>query len=319
MATKAIIKIYDGTKWVELDFGGSSSCNQYYGTCATTASTATKVVTCEGFALTTGTRISVRFSYINTSTTPKLNVNNTGAIAIKNYGTTDGTLTYRWSAGGIASFVYDGTYWLLEQPVVATTNYYGLSRCNTVTLNGVAIASPSFYAPTSSGTAGQVLKSNGANQTPIWTSLTAELIGYINFDADEVTLNQALDDIYRKIDKVPAMHILARQTISGNGYVDLSQYMNNYNELMIVVRSVVSSSTALGISNTTAVSSSFLTNTSVSGTSYTKIMLNKTDEGYYAWSVGSAFGWTNSTDYKYLRCYSSSASSNSMSIVIHGR
>lgn len=38
----------------------------------------------------------------------------------------------------------------------------------TIDLNGSPTASPSFYAPTSAGTAGQVLISQGENQAPVW-------------------------------------------------------------------------------------------------------------------------------------------------------
>lgn len=40
----------------------------------------------------------------------------------------------------------------------------------TVTLNGSVISNPSFYAPTTSGTANQVLISSGADKAPVWTN-----------------------------------------------------------------------------------------------------------------------------------------------------
>ena len=39
---------------------------------------------------------------------------------------------------------------------------------NTITLNGAAVKDPSFYAPTDSGTDGQILTSAGANKPPVW-------------------------------------------------------------------------------------------------------------------------------------------------------
>lgn len=44
------------------------------------------------------------------------------------------------------------------------------ATANTITLNGSATKTPSFYAPTSGGTAGQVLISNGSN-APTWQNL----------------------------------------------------------------------------------------------------------------------------------------------------
>ena len=60
-----------------------------YGTCDTAAGTAAKVVTCANFdQLITGVTIHVKFTYNNTVSSPTLNVNSTGAIAIMRYGTT---------------------------------------------------------------------------------------------------------------------------------------------------------------------------------------------------------------------------------------
>lgn len=50
------------------------------------------------------------------------------------------------------------------------SNYYTKTEIDgkevTITLNGASVSSPSFYAPTTAGTSGQVLKSNG-NGAPI--------------------------------------------------------------------------------------------------------------------------------------------------------
>ena len=118
--------------------------------------------------------------------------------------------------------------------------------------------------------------------------------------------------------------ILSRHTLSVNGYVDLLDYMEQYDELMIIVRAVPSAATTIGIGSTTSGSSNFLTSVSVSGTSYLKITLNRTDEDYFAWTIVgsgnniSSFGWTGSIGYQYLRNYTT-GSSVDMSVVIHGR
>ena len=50
-------------------------------------------------------------------------------------------------------------------------NYYTKSEVDAkeveVTLNGASVSSPSFYAPTTEGTSGQVLKSSGSG-APVW-------------------------------------------------------------------------------------------------------------------------------------------------------
>ena len=50
----------------------------YFGTCSTAEATQVKVVSCPGFELKTGSRIAVQFTYGNSASQPKLNVNGTG-------------------------------------------------------------------------------------------------------------------------------------------------------------------------------------------------------------------------------------------------
>ena len=83
-----------------------------YGTCATAAGTAAKAVTLSNFALYTGATVHVKFTYANSVANPTLNVNSTGAKAIRAYGAAlTATSAYNWVAGSIVTFVYDGTYW----------------------------------------------------------------------------------------------------------------------------------------------------------------------------------------------------------------
>lgn len=82
-----------------------------YGTCSTAAGTAAKTVSIPGITLKTGVEITVRFSVTNTAANPTLNLNSTGAKAIRYRNTAI-------SAGYLAAnrtyrFVYDGTYWQL--------------------------------------------------------------------------------------------------------------------------------------------------------------------------------------------------------------
>lgn len=88
----------------------------FYGTCATARATARKVTTVDStFQLYTGVLVFVRFTNSNTVANPTLNVNGTGAIAIKRYGTTapSTSATTSWNAGTIFGLMYDGTYWML--------------------------------------------------------------------------------------------------------------------------------------------------------------------------------------------------------------
>ena len=89
----------------------------YYGTCSTASETNSKVVTLDTdvFSLYQGVMITVKFANANTASSPTLNVNSTGAIAVKLYGTTaaGNTSAKSWNAGEAVTFVYDGSYWLL--------------------------------------------------------------------------------------------------------------------------------------------------------------------------------------------------------------
>lgn len=58
-----------------------------------------------------------------------------------------------------------------------------------INLNGAKVTSPSFYAPTTSGTAGQVLKSMGAGQAPVWAGEPADISNAIVTLGASLTFN----------------------------------------------------------------------------------------------------------------------------------
>ncbi len=95
----------------------------YYGTCATAAATAAKVVTVsagQNFALEVGATVGVKFTYTNSysatsSSGVTLNVNSTGAKKIywANTSAPTGTNTTPFGrANYINYYMYDGTYWV---------------------------------------------------------------------------------------------------------------------------------------------------------------------------------------------------------------
>ena len=93
-----------------VSFNGTANIT-HYGTCATAAATAAKVVSCTGFTLATGAKITVKFTVTNTAASPTLNVNNTGAKAIQYRGSaiSAGYL----AANRVYTFIYDGTAYQL--------------------------------------------------------------------------------------------------------------------------------------------------------------------------------------------------------------
>ena len=102
-----------------VSFNGSANIT-HYGTCSTAAATAAKTVALTGFTLVTGAIITVRFSATNSAANPTLNVNNTGAKAIRyrNAAITAGYL----AANRTYTFVYDGAYYQLVGDINVDTN-----------------------------------------------------------------------------------------------------------------------------------------------------------------------------------------------------
>lgn len=86
------------------------------GTCPTAAGTATKVVTItspSNWTLRTGAMISVKFTNTNTASSPKLNVNSTGAKSIYyNNAVYTSASSYGGYANRYITYQYDGTNWV---------------------------------------------------------------------------------------------------------------------------------------------------------------------------------------------------------------
>lgn len=100
----------------------------WYGTCSTSSSIEEKVVECIGFTLKTGAQITVFFTYDNNISYPTLNVNGTGAYAIRRT-TRDGNNNIgEWQSGEAIHFVFNGTYWLMTGRGTATTTYHGVTK-----------------------------------------------------------------------------------------------------------------------------------------------------------------------------------------------
>lgn len=102
-----------------VNFNGSADIT-HYGTCSTAAATAAKVVAVTGFNLVTGARVTVKFTITNTASSPTLNVNGTGAKAIKYRG--NAISAGYLAANRVYEFVYDGTDYLFMGDINTDTN-----------------------------------------------------------------------------------------------------------------------------------------------------------------------------------------------------
>ena len=144
----------------------------FYGTCPTASSAAAKVVALDGFTLTAGAVVAVKFTYANTASSPTLNVNSTGAKYIKKYGTTAPD-TYMWQAGAVVEFVYDGTYWIMLNGATATTTYYGLTK-----LSSSVSSTSTTEAATPSAVKQAYDLANGKQSKPLKGSFTIPASGW---------------------------------------------------------------------------------------------------------------------------------------------
>ena len=116
-----------------MQFDGSANIT-HYGTCSTAAATAAKTVTLPNFVLATGALAFVRFTVTNTASSPTLNVNATGAKAIRYRNATI-------SAGYLAAnrtycFIYDGSYYQLVGDIDTNT------KCSVATTSSAGIVMP---------------------------------------------------------------------------------------------------------------------------------------------------------------------------------
>lgn len=109
-----------GTGEVKLSFGipkGADGNAIYYGICSTAATTVAKTVTLKGFTLQSGAAVAVKFTYSNTAASPTLNINSTGASPIYSCFTNSAIVSGNIAAGMTAFFIYNGTQWMLMNPV----------------------------------------------------------------------------------------------------------------------------------------------------------------------------------------------------------
>lgn len=133
VATTSADGLMSSTDKAKLD--GIAGQSSWYGTCATAAGTAAKVVTTtsEDFILTTGSMVRVKFTNNDTyNGTSTLNVDGTGAKSIMRVGTS-AKARYYWLAGEVVDFVYDGTNFTMLEGGVATTTYYGITKLSSAT------------------------------------------------------------------------------------------------------------------------------------------------------------------------------------------
>lgn len=174
-ATTAKAKQLETARKIDgVNFDGTTDIT-HYGTCSTAAGTAAKTVAVTGFNLVTGARVTVKFTVTNTAASPTLNVNGTGAKAIKYRGST--ISTGYLAANRVYEFVYDGTDYLFMGDINIDTNT--TYKAGT----GITIGSGNAINHTNSVTAGTVKgddsKTLGFGSTFKVPSITYDSQGHI--------------------------------------------------------------------------------------------------------------------------------------------
>lgn len=168
-------------------------------------------------------------------------------------------------------------------------------------------------------------QTNGCYINVVPASLTANRTITMPNEDGTIATKTYVDDKVRQSGSIPFQwECYDRRTLSKNSHYDITNLMEEYSEIMIVVRLVTNGTTSMGIEGQQGTDISL----SLTGTSYTKILISKTDEDYFTMEMISSinnlskFSWcaeyTSERSF-YIFNSSSSASSVEMNCVIHVR
>lgn len=196
-----------------MSFNGTASIT-HYGTCSTTAVTVNKTVSLSGFNLVTGSRIAVKFSYSNTAANPTLNVNSTGARAICYRGSNavSDSSYYRWQAGDIVEFIYDGTNWVIVG--WQTYAYYSNSATSASSATSATYATNLRYSSTS------VLSATGTSTVTSVATIRPETSGAVSLG----TSSYKWDNVYANTGNFSDVVITGGLYFSSNKTVKMNLY-----------------------------------------------------------------------------------------------
>ena len=148
-AANSAVKLATARSVDGVNFDGSAAIT-HFGTCATEAATAAKVVTLAGFTLVAGAKVAVKFTVTNTAANPTLNVNGSGAkpVFYRGAAIAAGYL----AAKRVYEFVYDGTNYELIGDIDTNTTYSSLKNPYAITIQAEGTTVGSAYDGSSAKT-----------------------------------------------------------------------------------------------------------------------------------------------------------------------
>lgn len=220
-----------------VNFDGSAAIT-HFGTCATEAATAAKVVSLTSFTLVTGARITVKFTVTNTAASPTLNVNGTGAkpIVYRGSAISAGYL----AANRVYEFVYDGTNYALVGDIDTNTNTTYTAGAG-LTLSGTQFKhSNAVTAGTAKGDDSKTLAYGGTFTIP---SVTYDAQGHITAkDTTTMTMPAVPSNVASatKLQTARNFSITGGATaaaVSFNGTADVSLNVTSLNAIKLTVAS----------------------------------------------------------------------------------
>ena len=196
-----------------------------YGTCSTAAATAAKAVTLSDFSLFTGATVQVKFTNANSAANPTLNVNSTGAKAIRAYNANlSASSAYNWVAGAVVTFVYDGTYWNIADGASLSKANSAQSKANSA---ATAASNAQSTANTANSTA-NAAKTAAANAQTAANNAAKTATNYLKFDTSGLCVgNHTTTLTYNTLIKSTGMEVRNGSTVLSSFGASLVELAKN--------------------------------------------------------------------------------------------
>lgn len=270
--------VLNSRKFIAPQFATSSTAG---GTAAKTA-TITPAVT--GWQLYTGATVTVKFTTANTNATPTLNINSTGAKAIKTYA--NGNMTeaeYKWAAGSTFTFVYNGTNWLMQDSSVSVRMN---SAETSISQNAEQIQSKASQSSVDS------LSGRVSTAESTITQQATAIEAKVSKDGVIASINASVEEQGGSAVRISAdkVNIEGAAIFTGNGRLSSTSLDNAYDS-----KGSASTAESNAKGYTDAATSDMATNTSVASVYATKAAANAQEQLIYKSAVSGTTSMSGTT------------------------